>query len=82
MAQPPRTPQSPQSPPPSDQRGARPGRRPNAVLVGAGLLVLVLVLALAAYFGVRAYLGDGEPAERPATSQGASLAEGSRTGVS
>lgn len=32
------------------------------MVVACGLLALVLVLSLAAFFGVRAWLGDGEPA--------------------
>lgn len=65
------SPGSPSSPP--RENGAGPGRRPSATLVASGLLLLVLLLALGAFFGTRAYLsGDGDAVQRPTMSRATS----------
>lgn len=73
----PRRSQDPQRPAQDPQAGdGRPakgpsgggGRRPNPATVAVGLLLLVLLLALGAFFGMRAYL------------EGASGADGARPG--
>lgn len=55
MAQPPSPHGSPQ--------GSGSGRGPVLIAVACGLLLLVLALSLAAFFGVRAWMGDDEPRE-------------------
>ncbi|HEX7352625.1 hypothetical protein [Brachybacterium sp.] len=52
------------------------GKGPILVAVGCGLLILVLVLALVGFFGVRALMGDDDSADRPSASQEESPAEG------
>lgn len=54
------------APQPSPQQGggSGPDRGPIPAIVGCGLLVLVLLLALGGFFGVRALMGDGDHGEQ------------------
>lgn len=71
MAQPPSPHGSPQ--------GSGSGRGPVLIAVACGLLALVLALSLAAFFGVRAWMGDDGPREeQTSTPQGSALIEGHR----
>lgn len=72
MAQPPSPHGSPQ--------GSGSGRGPVLIAVACGLLALVLALSLAAFFGVRAWVGDEENEEQTSVPQGSALVEG-RWGV-
>lgn len=85
MTQPPQPPQSPRPPGTDGQPSATPqqgeisgkpgpGKGPILAIVGCGLLVLVLLLSLVGFFGVRALMGDGDD-EQPTTSQEASPAD-------
>lgn len=60
----------PPATPPQGEAGGKPGlgKGPILAIVGCGLLVLVLLLSLVGFFGVRALMGDGDD-EQPATSQ-------------
>lgn len=90
MSQPPSFPESsdPQSPhqpggpqvprvPRQGGQGMGPGggRGPIPAVVGCGLLVLVLVLSIVAFFGVRAWLGDDDRGEQTSAPQEESPAE-------
>ena len=46
---------------PEAERATRAGKGPLLAAVGCGLLALVLVLSLLAFFGMRAYLAGDEP---------------------
>lgn len=72
MAQPPSPHGSPQ--------GSGSGRGPVLIAVACGLLLLVLALSLAAFFGVRAWVGDEENEEQTSVPRGSALVEG-RWGV-
>src|SRR5699024_2331326 len=68
-------PPSPHGGPP----GAGSGRGPGVIAVACGLLLLVLARSLAAFFGVRAWMGDDGPREeQTSTPQGSALIEGHR----
>lgn len=54
---------------------AAPGKGPILVIVAGGLLLLVLLLALGAYFGVRALVDDDERGEQASASQEEGLAK-------
>jgi len=51
------------------------GKGPILAAVGCGLLLLVLVLALVGFFGVRALMGDEDSADQPSAAQEESPAE-------
>lgn len=59
------------------EQGARSGtgKGPILAVVGCGLLVLVFVLSLVAFFGVRAWLGDDDRGEQTSAPQEDSPAE-------
>lgn len=50
-------------------RDAGSGRRPSPAVVACGLLALVLLLSLAAFVGVRAWIGGDEDGEQGAAPQ-------------
>lgn len=52
-----------------------PGKGPILVAVGCGLLILVLLLALVGFFGVRALIGDDESGEQTSASEEEAPAE-------
>ncbi|MGO1225368.1 MAG: hypothetical protein ACTMH5_00905 [Brachybacterium sp.] len=69
----------PGQPPVMPQQGAAGGKSglgkgPILAMVGCGLLILVLVLSLVGFFGVRALMGSGDE-EQPTSSQEESPAE-------
>lgn len=79
MSRPPRTPgpSDPQQPDRFPQEGAPPSsRRPSPAAVACGLFLVVLVLSLVGFFGVRALLGDDDSAGSGAASQQEQIVEG------
>lgn len=66
-------------PPQSGAGGTWSSRGPILAAVGCGLLILVLVLALIGFFGVRAWMGSDEGGEQTSSAEQESSAPGEAT---